>query len=200
MRWHFSHLKILSMLQLLPFIAFICICFIIHRYSKNEGKIEGKKELAGKIREKINELFIEPLEQRFRSDFYDESENSYVLDDELIKSCLGLAKQIYEIKKIFPDDSQFKNTFKYTLKDYICSCMDLNYSKSLMYSNLDPYFGSPTGYVDAFIMIMEENQGSCPDVVWLNEKTGSIAIDPIEGETYRKIILFEEKIENPCNP
>lgn len=178
-----------EILQLLPFAAFIGVCFIIYRYSKKSGAIEGKKELARKIRDKIDEHIIEPWNKRFRSNYYNENENSYALDDELIRSCLELAKQIYEIKKIFPEDSQFENNYKYKLKDYICTCMNLDFSKNLAYSNLDPYFGDPKGYADAFVRIIEMNKGDIPNEVWLNQNTGSISIDPSEKESYRKIIL-----------
>ena len=55
--------------QLLPFAALIGICFIIYRYAKNVGKIEGKKELARKIRDEINEQIIEPWTKSFRNNF-----------------------------------------------------------------------------------------------------------------------------------
>ena len=72
--------------------------------------------------------------------------------------------------------------------------MNLDFSKNLAYTNLDPYFGDPKGYVDAFVSIIEMNNGNYPKEIWLNKKAGSITIDPSKNETYRKIILLENEI------
>ena len=86
-----------------------------------------------------------------------------------------------------PDNEIFKSNRGCSLADYVCSYIDSECVPKGI--TIDPYFGSPGGYVDAFLHLIVMAGGKYPEEIWLNEETGDITNSPKKDEKYIYILL-----------
>jgi hypothetical protein len=172
-----------TIFEILLFCVFFLLWLIPYYVGKRNGIRHGYWEVASRTRRRIGEQIIDPWIKEFRNQYMGQT-NSYAVDSKSLESCFHLAESLYRLRRLLPNDLRWDKNGE-SIATHATTCLTL----SIPYSTVDLYFGSPQGYVDAFVHIIETNGGKVPSFIYLNRKTLEIAIHPIEGENYEQIAL-----------
>jgi hypothetical protein len=168
-------------------IAFFLIAvFIFYRIGKNDGSKNTIMEIARGIRKNLHEMVVKPWINDFMSR-YGSNQNSYDINESSLSACATLAMNLYRLRYIFPEIQNFhklRYNLPHSFAQYITITQQVFYDSII---DIDPHWGSPTGYIDAFLTILELNKGHMPEFIWFDLKTFNLSEDPLPNQNNIKI-------------
>jgi hypothetical protein len=176
------------MIQAVFVFAVLALLIAAYKIGEREGKRREADRLADDLRSRVHTSIIDPWLESFKRSFY-VGGTSYTLDEHTLGDCAKAAQKLFAFRSLLPDSPEFAVHRVWTLASYATTSQSL----SVPGTGIDPHFGQPTGYVDAFVEILVKNKGRLPKQVWLNEDTGELADhfedDEGPGESYARITI-----------
>lgn len=173
------------------FVLVIVVGVVAYTVGRQSGANDRYLRIAEEIRTEIQKRQVEPWLSSFKKQYVQikDGRESYHVNKETLRSCYDLAKRLNEIRQLFPEsdfmDQQLRKRVHSTFGEYVTSCHRPGDFAGV--GGIDPYFGSPLGYVDAFLQMLESEQSLAG--VWLNPTTGDLALQPRGEQNYDFIVL-----------
>jgi hypothetical protein len=171
---------------IVAFLASIVIARLSYQRGRRTGARERLIDMHEVIRRRIRESLIEPWEEQFEHSFM--ADQAYEVNEQTLDACLALARELYQIQTWLPVRGVFDIEEGPSFAESVTHCRPQGWASPM----LDPYWGMPTGYVDAFLEILRSTGGEAPSTVWLNRVTGAIALRRAPDEEYLEIRLSDQ--------
>jgi hypothetical protein len=158
------------------------VAVIAYRYGSKAGQRRAVLHARHALEYAVADGLLRPWLKQFEAKYM--RERSWDVNADTLSECLQMAQRLYAIRHVLPGDGFFELPDQLSVRSIVSG-----HIVHIATPWPDGYMGQPTGYIDAFVTLLESSKGSPPASIWLNTSTGDITDHPLEGERYERIDL-----------